>query len=490
MRDLGNIESRVILTHYTFLLVHMPNSFEQSDITLEISAKRGTISEIEKDFILKSMLSEIKKVVTAQQFDIWFSCLKIHIVTDNSITFIAPNDFIREWLYSNYTDLFSGAVYKVLNSLREVIFSTENEIYGRTLAFPYNENFTSSNAAVSEEYCAMPLNKYYSFENFVVGSCNRLAHAAAIAVSESPGHAYNPLFIHGMSGLGKTHLLHAINNVLLSKRTLRTLYLSCEHFLNHYISTIRSNSWDSFRRLYRNVDVLLIDDIHFFENSQGCREEFFHTFNALYNARKQIVITSDCPPESINSLEDRLVSRFKWGLLCGIDNPAIETRTAIVEKKAFLWGISLSHESALYLAENIPGNIRELEGAIARLSKESKITKNCITLDLVKKISREILGDKKTVNIEIVLKAVSNRFNVSVSQLQSKCRARNLTLPRQIAMYLSRKLTSMSLKEIGGYIGGRDHSTVIHADEKIVKMLKKDKNLLFILQKLESELQK
>lgn len=468
----------------------MPNNIGQIVTTLEIPVKGLTISEVEKDFILKSILSEIKKIVTAQQFDIWFSCLKIYSISDNSMTFVAPNEFIKEWLYSNYTDLFSNIVYKVLNTSREVIFSVENDICNQVLLAPPVDGLASSGEGSFEEYYSISPNKYYSFENFVIGPCNRLAHAAAAAVSESPGHAYNPLFIHGMSGLGKTHLLHAINNVLISKRTLKTLYISCERFVNHYISTIRSNNWDAFRRLYRNVDVLLIDDIHFFESSQGCREEFFHTFNTLYNARKQIVITSDCPPEAINSLEDRLISRFKWGLLCGIDSPTVETRIAIIENKALLWGINLSYETASYLAENISGSIRELEGAIARLSKEAKITKNCITLDMVKKISREISGNKKMVSIEAVLKAISQRFNVSISQLQSKCRARNLALPRQIAMHLSRKLTNMSLVEIGGYIGGRDHSTVIHADEKITKILKKDKNLLFILQKLEGELLK
>ncbi|MCK6469003.1 MAG: chromosomal replication initiator protein DnaA [Candidatus Brocadia sinica] len=458
---------------------------------LDASAQKVTISEVEKNFILKGILSVIKKVVTAQQFDIWFSCLSVFSLTNNSITFVAPNNFIRDWLNSNYSDLFSSAVYKVLNSSREVIISTEDEVFEQPPVLSFFSNGSVHDAmGISDEHYSIPLNKYYSFENFVVGPCNRLAHAAAIAVSESPGHAYNPLFIHGASGLGKTHLLHAINNVLASKYTMKTLFLSCERFVNHYISTIRSNSWDSFRELYRNADALLIDDIQLFENSQGSREEFFHTFNTLYNAKKQIVITSDCLPESIASLEDRLVSRFKWGLLCGIDSATIETRIAIVEKKASLWGINLSHEVASYLAENLSGNIRELEGAIARLNKEEKVTKNSITLDLAKKVIQGLSGNKKAVSIEAVIEAVSRRFHVTVSQLQSKRRTRSLALPRQIVMYLSRKLTNMSLVEIGGYIGGRDHSTVIHADEKITQMLKKDKNLLFILQKLENELQK
>ncbi|OHB42140.1 MAG: hypothetical protein A2069_00275 [Planctomycetes bacterium GWB2_41_19] len=430
--------------------------------------------------------------VPGQQFDMWFSCLRIFSINESSVTFITPNDFIKEWLYSNYKDIFSGAVYRVLNSSREVIFLTEDESLRQSLALTPDSNEAAilpTELPASNRHMNS-LNGYYRFENFIVGPCNRLAHAAAVAVSESPGLAYNPLFIHGASGLGKTHLLYAIHSVLLSRRTVKTLYLSCEQFVNHFISTIRSNKWDEFRNLYRSLDVLLLDDIQFFENLQGCREEFFHTFNALYNARKQIVITSDCPPESLKSLEDRLVSRFKWGLLCSVDSPTLETRVAIIEKKASLMNINLTHDFASYLAEHIPGNIRELEGAIVRLGKELKVTRNAITLDFIKKVIREITGNKKSVSIEAILHAVSDRFNVSISQLQSKSRTRSLTLPRQITMYLSRKLTNMSLTEIGGFLGGRDHSTVIHADEKIIELLKKDKNLLFVLQKIESELQR
>ncbi|MBE7445567.1 MAG: chromosomal replication initiator protein DnaA [Planctomycetia bacterium] len=455
----------------------------------ETYKKKNAVSDTEKDFILKGVLAVIKKVVSAQQYDIWFSCLKIFSISNNSIIFVAPNSFIREWLHNHYNDLFSSTVYKILNSSREVIFYTEDEISGPSSAIPLIKKNNKVLSFKDENY-TVPINKYYSFENFVVGPCNRLAHAAAVAVSESPGNAYNPLFIYGAPGLGKTHLLHAINNVLMAKHKMKAMYLSCERFVNHYISTIRSNSWDSFRELYRNVDALLIDDIQLFENSQESREEFFHTFNTLYNAKKQIVITSDCPPQSIVSLEERLISRFKWGLLCGIDNTTIETRIAIAEKKALLWGINLSHEAASCLAENISSNIRELEGAIARLSSEEKITKNNITIDLIKKIVRELSGNRKHINIEDVIEAVSKRFNISVSQLQSKSKTRSLTLPRQIAMHISRKLTNMSLMEIGGYIGGRDHSTVIYADEKISKMSMKDKNLHLILQKLESELLK
>jgi len=470
----------------------MPIGLEQSSATLKASQHRAISSGNEVDSILSEILAELRMSVPSQQFDMWFSCLRIFSINESSVTFITPNDFIKEWLYSNYKDIFSGAVYRVLNSSREVIFLTEDESLRQSLALTPDSNEAAilpTELPASNRHMNS-LNGYYRFENFIVGPCNRLAHAAAVAVSESPGLAYNPLFIHGASGLGKTHLLYAIHSVLLSRRTVKTLYLSCEQFVNHFISTIRSNKWDEFRNLYRSLDVLLLDDIQFFENLQGCREEFFHTFNALYNARKQIVITSDCPPESLKSLEDRLVSRFKWGLLCSVDSPTLETRVAIIEKKASLMNINLTHDFASYLAEHIPGNIRELEGAIVRLGKELKVTRNAITLDFIKKVIREITGNKKSVSIEAILHAVSDRFNVSISQLQSKSRTRSLTLPRQITMYLSRKLTNMSLTEIGGFLGGRDHSTVIHADEKIIELLKKDKNLLFVLQKIESELQR
>ncbi len=471
----------------------MPIGLEQSSATLKASQRKVVSSDSnEVDSILLEILAELRKSISAQQFDMWFSCLRTFSINESSITFITPNDFIKEWLYSNYKDIFSGAVYRVLNSSREVIFLTEDESLRQSLALTpdSNEAATLPTELPASNRHMNSLNGYYRFENFIVGPCNRLAHAAAVAVAESPGLAYNPLFIHGASGLGKTHLLHAIHSALLSRRAVKTLYLSCEQFVNHFISTIRSNKWDEFRNLYRSLDVLLLDDIQFFENLQGCKEEFFHTFNALYNARKQIVITSDCPPESLKSLEDRLVSRFKWGLLCSVDSPTLETRVAIIEKKALLMNINLTHDFASYLAEHIPGNIRELEGAIVRLGKELKVTRNAITLDFMKKVIREITGNKKSVSIEAILHAVSDRFNVSISQLQSKSRTRSLALPRQITMYLSRKLTNMSLTEIGGFLGGRDHSTVIHADEKIMRLLKKDKNLLFVLQKIESELQR
>ncbi len=462
---------------------------KQTTAKIENPARNAAVSTLDKDFVLARFLSEIKKTVTAQQFDAWFPDLRILSITDNALTFAVPNNFIREWLRSNYTDLFASIAYKVLNSSREVVLTTESEILGPipSPSFFNRKDVSDSNGALLA-FDKPPANKHYGFENFIVGSCNRLAHAASVAVSEAPGQAYNPLFIHGASGLGKTHLLHAISNCLLSRYDMNVLYLPCNQFINHYVSTIRFNDWEPFRNFYKNVDALLLDDVQFFENVQGCREEFFHIFNMLYNAKKQIVITSDCPPDSLSTIEDRLISRFKWGLLCSIDSPDIETRIAILGKKAGLLGFDLPYEIAKFTAGNIPGNIRELEGFIIRLYKETMTVRCNITLDTVRRVIQELASGKRTVSIEAILKAVSEKFDIGVTKLQSKCRERSLILPRQIVMYLSRKLTNMSLTEIGGYIGGRDHSTVIHADEKIRKLSKKDKNLLFVLQRLESKL--
>ena len=463
----------------------MPIGLEQSSTTLKVPQRKAAPSDNEVDSILLEILAELKKSVPGQQFDIWFSCLRIFSIDESSITFITPNNFIKDWFSGNYKDVFSGAAYRVLNSSREVVFLAEDEALRQSRASSpasYGTPTSLSELPASDGQMNS-LNGYYRFENFIVGPCNRLAHAAAIAVSESPGIAYNPLFIHGASGLGKTHLLHAINNVLLSKRTIRTLYISSEQFVNHFISTMRSNNWDAFRNLYRNLDVLLLDDIQFFENLQGCREEFFHTFNALYNARKQIVITSDCPPESLSSLEDRLISRFKWGLLCSVDSPTIETRVAIIEKKR------IAHEHKpdarlRFLSCRAPPRQRpRARRRNCKIGQGTKGYEKYCYIRFYKKVLREVTGNKKSVTIEAVLHAVSDRFNVSISQIQSKSRTRSLALPRQIAMYLSRKLTNMSLTEIGGFLGGRDHSTVIHSDEKVTRLLKKDKNLFFCFTK-------
>ncbi|MFO0793318.1 MAG: chromosomal replication initiator protein DnaA [Candidatus Brocadiaceae bacterium] len=464
----------------------MFDTIQKPDINVEGNGIRWFfIHESDTNSILNNILLGVKELISNKNFAAWVSCIKVASISDCYVTFFVPNNLTRDWLYCNCADIFSHITYKVTNSSKEVQFSLENELY-KSL-FPQSLFICESqglNRCIKKTFAS----NYYTFENFVVGQCNRLAHAAAVSISKSQDYAYNPLFIHSAPGLGKTHLLSAIFNELAFQQTMNIHYIPCESFVSHYISTIKSNNWDSFRTLYKNADMLLVDDIQFLENLQGCREEFFHIFNMLYNAGKQIIVTSDRPPESISSLEERLISRFKWGLLCSIDYPSLETRIALFEKKAMLWGFDLPYSSASYLAENVAGSISEIEDAVSMLGKLLKSTQNDNITELAKKVVREIIGNKKSINVQSIIEVVSRRFNLSISQLLSKCRERNLVIPRQIAIHLSRKLTNLSLSEIGGYIGGRDHSTVIHADNKISEILQKDKNLQLTIQKLEDDL--
>ena len=333
------------------------------------------------------------------------------------------------------------------------------------------------------------INKNYTFENFLAGPCNRLTHAAALAVAESPGTSYNPLFIHGQVGLGKTHLLQAIY-LQQQARPHNTLFLPCESFINHYISTIRTGDWDGFRNMYRNIDFLLIDDVQFLAKSQSSREEFFHTFNSLYNRQKQIVLSSDCPPEEIPSLEERLISRFRWGLITRIDPPSFETSIAIIQKKATLSNLEISNDIASFIAENASSSVREIEGTLVNIARYSSINKNIVTLDLVKQMIKGVSERQKLIGIEEILRTVTRHFNIQISHIQSKRKFKSITLPRQIVMYLARKFTNLSLQEIGGYLGGRDHTTVMHATQKIGKLKKTDRNISVMLKKVENELTK
>jgi chromosomal replication initiator protein len=323
----------------------------------------------------------------------------------------------------------------------------------------------------------------------LVGPCNRLAHAAALAVSESPGTAYNPLFIHGSVGLGKTHLLHAIF-LRLQEGGHRALYLPCESFVNHYISTIKTGDWDSFRNKYRQIDVLLIDDVHFLANSQSTREEFFHTFNALYTRQKQIVLSSDCPPEEIPTIEERLISRFRWGLITRVDPPGFETSVAIIQKKTALMKMELSYDVACYLADNVVSSIREIEGTLTNIQRFATMNESKIDLNLVKHIIKDFSKQKRNIGIEKILNTVTKHYGVPLSQLHSKRKLKSITLPRQVAMHLARKFTNLSLGEIGGYMGGRDHTTVMYADDKIKKLKSLDRNISSALRKLENTLTK
>ncbi len=311
------------------------------------------------------------------------------------------------------------------------------------------------------------LNNHYTFENFVTGPSNRLAHAACVAVSDAPGRAYNPLFIHGSVGLGKTHLLQATcGTALAAGKAKQVLYLTCEAFANDFLDAVQRGELNTFRYRYRHVDVLVIDDVQFLAERERSQEEFFHTFNTLYQMQKQIIVSADSSPAEIPSLEERLVSRFSWGLVTRIDKPCFETRMAIVRKKAELRGVELVEEVVYFIASRIDTNIRELEGAINKVQGLSHLTGRVADLAL----AREALGDKqppREISIEEILEAVMRRYNVRLADLQSKKRSKSIAFPRQVCMYLARTMTRHSLEEIGGYFGGRDHTTVLHASRTI-----------------------
>ncbi|MGB2936738.1 MAG: chromosomal replication initiator protein DnaA [Phycisphaerae bacterium] len=321
------------------------------------------------------------------------------------------------------------------------------------------------------------LNPLCAFENFVTGPCNRLAHAAALAVADLPGRAYNPLFIHASIGLGKTHLLQAICHKILEppSRAARMMYLSCEDFVNRFIAAIEHGSVETFRRRLRHLDVLVIDDVHFLADKDRTQEEFFHTFNALYQAQKQVILSSDSPPHEIPRLEERLVSRFKWGLVVRIDQPSFETRVAIIRKKARLRGRDLPEDIVQYIAGAVDTNNRELEGAVVRVLGYAALCNQEVGLDLAKEALRDlVVTPARTITIPEVADAVLRRYSARLSDLQSRRRAQSVTLPRQICMYLARRVTNRSLEEIGAFFGGRDHTTVLHAERKIRRMVEHD----------------
>ncbi len=424
---------------------------------------------------------KIKENVTPQQFTTWFAKLKLIKFDGNDAYILAPNSFCQEWIEKNYKEILLSAFSNADKIVRNVKFIVDN----LDSAEPKPSDINTSHNIDNNDY----IKKNYNFDNFLVGSCNRLAHAAALAVSESPGTTYNPLFIHSPVGLGKTHLLHAIF-LHLQSNGYKAIYLPCESFVNHYISTIKTGDWDCFRNKYRQIDALLIDDVHFLANSQSSREEFFHTFNALYTRQKQIVLSSECPPEEIPTIEDRLISRFRWGLITRVDPPDFETSVAIIQKKTALLNMEISNDIARYLADSTVSSIREIEGTLTNIHKYVTMNKTKIDLNLVKQIVRGLTKHKSFIGIEEILNAVTKHFSVPLSQLHSKRKYKSITLPRQVAMHLARKLTNLSLGEIGGYMGGRDHTTVMHADDKIKKLKVVDKNISATLRKLENLLTK
>ena len=396
----------------------------------------------------------------------WFQDLAVMDFSGGHLDIACPDETKAHYLQDHCLPVFTQAAQRVTNHLVSISFhSNQQEAAAKFIRPPGPPT--------------LRLHPDYTFENFVVGPCNRLAHASCIAVSQNPGTIYNPLFLHGSVGLGKTHLLHAIcHDSKKNNASVSIQFLSCEQFINGFISAIERGGLSDFQNQYRNVDALIIDDVQFLREREQSQEEFFHTFNALYNNRRQIILTADCAPGQLPSLEERLISRFKWGLVARLDMPSYETRIAIAKKKAHLRGIELQEGVAELVAEHVQSNIREIEGALTILYATAQTAGGPITPELARQaLGLQQTAASRTVSMADIIHAVSGEFDIRVTDLQSKKRSQSIALPRQICMYLGRQLTRHSLEEIGGHLGGRDHSTVLHACSKIEEIYKSDTDL-------------
>ncbi|MGL5381549.1 chromosomal replication initiator protein DnaA [Clostridium sp.] len=438
------------------------------------------------DAELKSLwektLNIIKGEMSEVSFNTWIKSCEPISISSNTIRISVPNSFTQDILEKRYKDLVVNSIEAACSKLYSVEFLIESDIKEEEEVQKEQLNEKKENKPTLNVNAdvSSTLNPKYTFDSFVIGNSNRFAHAASLAVAESPAKAYNPLFIYGGVGLGKTHLMHAIGHYILQNNpNAKVVYVSSEKFTNELINSIKDDKNEEFRNKYRNVDVLLIDDIQFIAGKERTQEEFFHTFNALHEANKQIILSSDRPPKEIPTLEDRLRSRFEWGLIADIQAPDFETRMAILKKKADVEKLNVPNEVMVYIATKIKSNIRELEGALIRIVAYSSLTNRAISSDLATEALKDIISNKqnKNITIDIIQDVVASYFNLRIEDLKSQRRTRNVAYPRQIAMYLSRKLTDMSLPKIGEEFGGRDHTTVIHAYEKISDTLNRDESL-------------
>ncbi|MGD2017990.1 MAG: chromosomal replication initiator protein DnaA [Planctomycetota bacterium] len=468
----------------------------------------GTVAEGEEvEYLAASLRDALVASLAPEQFQTWFKRSKLIRVDDDSAVIAVPNSFAREWIAKYYLDVLQRAVDSILGTNREVVLVEQPEslvaepapevvselAHGQPPRHDRSPAEGAGSGAAQEapgrreqqpvrrsqldEASDFVLNPKCTFESFVVGPCNRFGHAAALGAAEQPGKSYNPLFLHGRVGVGKTHLLQAFCYSVLERfPDSRILYLSCETFVNHFIDALENGDMMTFRDKYRNIDVLVVDDIQLLANKERTQEEFFHTFNSLYNAGKQIVLSSDSPPKDIPTLQDRLVSRFKWGMVTEIEPPCFETRMAIVKRKARERGTELPDEVAQFISENIEENVRELEGAVTRLFGYTRLTNAKISVDLAREALAGLIDVRAGApTVDDIISLVTEHYQVKLSELQSKKRTKAIAFPRQVAMYLSRKVTRHSLEEIGGFFGGRDHTTVLYAVEKIEKEIAADR---------------
>ena len=419
----------------------------------------------------------LKDEVTKISYETWIKDLEIESADNGNIVLVANTVFQKDSIMSRYYDLFKNTFRFLTNKewdINVILKSDDNLLDEQSFSERNITSYVNPNTN---------LNPKYTFDSFVVGNNNRFAHAAALAVAEAPAKSYNPLFLYGGSGLGKTHLMHAIGNeITRNNRDLNVLYVDSEKFTNQLINAIKDSKTEQFKNKYRNIDVLLIDDIQFIAGKDRSQEEFFHTFNALHEDGKQIIISSDRPPKDINLLQDRLKSRFEWGLIADISNPDYETRFAILKKKAQIDNIIIEDSILSNIATKIDSNIRELEGTLNRLIATSSLTHTPITMEMAQKAINDVVTNKeKILSYDLIQETVAKYFNITVSDLKGSRRSNDIALPRQIAMYLCRNIAQMSTNAIGNCFGKRDHSTVLHACNKIEKDIKQDANLKMVV---------
>ncbi|HIJ60897.1 MAG TPA: chromosomal replication initiator protein DnaA [Nitrospirae bacterium] len=431
-----------------------------------------SISNTEIEKILEKTFLDIKDTVGEGVFELWFKPIKLSSIKDNQLTLEIPNRFYKEWIEDNYPDLIENTVSNIANSHYTIKYKIHERVDSE-IKKNENKKEIKRQKLVSR---GIFLNPKYSFSNFVVGASNDFAHAASKKVAENPGKTYNPLFIYGSSGLGKTHLLNAIGNELFDRNpSLNIYYKAVDVLTNEIITSLRQGKTGELLETFRPVDVFLVDDIHFIAGKEGTQVQFFHIFNALYENQKQIILTSDRPPIEIADISDRLRSRFNMGLIADIQPPDIETKIAILHKKAENEGLKIPDDVAYFISSRIKSNIRDLEGCLIRLGAHSSLTGRKIDLELTKVVLKELLvDDEKPINADLVLKIVSEYFNIKASDIKSKKRTKEISNARQISMYLCKKTTNMSLTEIGNSFGGKDHATVIYACKQIDERLKGD----------------
>lgn len=473
--------------------------------------------------LLRALLTQLGSRVRREQLETWFRSLDVRRADGAEVELSVTSQFVRDWLQKNFLTTLQEAVAALGEPRRRVVLSHRDEDGWDSLRFaqptPISDEverlmrtrdartptggtshgahsshgappvLPAANGVAAPRRAGTLLNPNYTFDRFVVGPCNRLGHASGLAIGENPGCAYNPLFVHGNVGLGKSHLLQAIcHTVLRRDPAARVLYMSCEDFTNAFIQAIQSHQLDAFREYYRSADVLVIDDVQFLANKEKTQDEFFHTFNALYDGQRQIVLSSDRPPVEIPTVEERLVSRFKWGLVAEVEAPCFDTRVAIVRRKAAGRGVELPEDVARFLAERVTTNIRELEGAVIKVVGIAAITEQPLTLALAESCVRGMPVRHAQVSVDDVMTLITSEFAITARELTGKSRTQTVSLPRQIAMFLLREHTESSLEDVGRIFGNRDHTTVLYAVNKIRERSQKDRMFKELLDGLSNRL--